>query len=476
MTASRSWLLASLLVLGLVGLSANLESKLASPRKDDGSPSVKTPRSLVLMIADGFGLSSLTLARASRATPLQLDQMMVGSVGTASSSSLITDSAASATALATGFDTDNGVVGLDSAGEQLTNLVEKAREAGLRTGVVTTTSMTHATPAAFTAHVMSRSDEEVIALQQLESGVDVLLGGGRDFLTASRSDGRNLLDEARASGWSVVETTEQFLAAGQTPLLGVFAARHFAYCIDTQSAGEDSVDQPTLAEMTSRALELLSQDGAAFVLVVEGGRIDHAGHDNDIATHLQEIFDFDAAVGVARDFAEVDGKTLVVSVSDHETGGLALGRNHGSRSAQDWDPSILKLQSASLDRMIERIKAGESVLDVFSAVGGVADLEISEEELLASAQAFVPDLETASTRREATRKLSRVLMEPLARRASIEWATRGHSAVDVPLFASGVGWEQFVGNRTHAELGQLLQEVLQLDEESLAQPAGAVSR
>lgn len=476
MTFSRSWIFAGLLVLGLVGLNTELHSKSVLLSQEEDPLRAKAPRSLVLMIADGFGLSSLTLARASRLAPLHLDRLMVGSVATASSSSLITDSAASATALATGFDTDNGVIGLDPSGGHLTNLMERARDAGLRTGVVTTTSITHATPAAFSAHVMSRSDEEAIALQQLESGLDVLLGGGRDYFTAPRPDGRSLLEEARASGWSVVVTPEQFSVAGQRPLLGVFAPRHFAYRIDMDSDARDSQDQPTLAEMTSRALALLSEGDAAFVLVVEGGRIDHAGHDNDIASHLLEIFDFDAAVGVAQAFAEADGKTLVVSVSDHETGGLVLGRNHGSRSAQNWDPSMLKMQSASLERMIDRIEAGESVAEVFSSVGGVTDLEAPEEELLTTAQALVPDLDQKSTRREAVLKLSQVLMEPLARRASIEWTTRGHSAVDVPLFATGVGWERLVGNRTHAELGRLLQQMLRLDELPVDQPEGAVSR
>jgi alkaline phosphatase len=137
---------------------------------------------------------------------------------------------------------------------------------------------------------------------------------------------------------------------------------------------------------------------------------------------------------------------------------------------------MLKMQSASLERMIDRIEAGESVAEVFSSVGGVTDLEAPEEELLTTAQALVPDLDQKSTRREAVLKLSQVLMEPLARRASIEWTTRGHSAVDVPLFATGVGWERLVGNRTHAELGRLLQQMLRLDELPVDQPEGAVSR
>jgi alkaline phosphatase len=434
----------------------------------DAADLPKAPRSLVLMISDGFGPASLTLARTASATPLHLDRWLVGSVATASSDSHITDSAASATALASGSNTSNRVVGLDPAGGRLTNLMELARAAGLRTGVVTTTSVTHATPAAFSAHMMSREDELAIAVQQLDCGLDVFLGGGRDFFTSVRPDGRDLLAAARAGGWLVVETPGQLAAADTTPLLGVFTPGHFAYRIDVDAARAASSStapaQPTLAEMTTRALEFLAAGGAPFVLVVEGGRIDHAAHDNDVASHLLEIQDYDEAVGVALEFAESNGQTLVVSVSDHETGGLTLGRNHGLLGAQNWDPSKLRLQTASFERMIARMQAGENVWDVFRAVGGVADLDGTEAERMKNASALVPGLSQVATESRALNGLSAALMAPLARRVGVEWGTWWHTAVDVPLFAAGVGRERLVGHRTHAELGRLLREMLGLGE------------
>lgn len=435
-----------------------------------------SPRSLVLMISDGFGPASLTLARTAAATPLHLDDILVGSAATASSSSHITDSAASATALATGIDTANRVIGLDPTGRRLTNMMERARAAGMRTGVVSNTSITHATPAAFSAHNISRDDEQAIAVEQLGCGLDVLLGGGRDFFTPVRTDGRDLLAEARGLGWAVIETPAGLAAADRTPLLGLFTAKHFAYRIDVDAAGASSPPQPTLAQMTARALDLLTAEGEPFVLVVEGGRIDHAAHDNDVASHLLEILDYDEAVGVALEFAEADGRTLVVSVSDHETGGLSLGRNRGLLGTQAWDPSWLRRQTASLERMVDRLQAGEDVLALFAEVGGVPDLDATEANAMRDAVAWVPGLLVVATESQSLNGLSRALMTPLAQRAGVEWGTWWHTAVDVPLFAAGVGRERLVGHHTLAELGQLLAGMLGLQETTPAAAGESAGR
>ncbi len=426
------------------------------------------------MIADGFGPASLTLARTASEQPLRMDEILVGSVATASADSHITDSASSATALASGHDTNNRVIGLDPDGAQLGNLMERAQAAGLLTGVVTTTAVTHATPAAFSAHIMSRDDEQAIALQQLGCELDLLLGGGQKFFlpkqetpgwgSGKRLDGRNLLDEAPALGWHVVTTPPALKAATELPLLGLFTAGHLAYRLDVRarSAQGQPSEQPTLAQMTAKALALLSAHDEPFVLLVEGGRIDHAAHDNDVASHLLEILDYDAALGVALDFAADDGRTLVVSVSDHETGGLSIGRNRGLVGLQNWNPELLSRQTASLEQMQARMKAGERGLDVFREVGGVPDLDLEEAERIQNADALVPGLSRAATEDRAHNGVIRALMAPLAKRAGVGWGTFWHTAVDVPLFADGVGRERLVGHHSLRELGVLLRELLGL--------------
>lgn len=196
----------------------------------------------------------------------------------------------------------------------------------MATGIVTTTSLTHATPAAFSAHVTNRSMEAEIASQQIEQRVDLMFGAGlRQFLPSgehvgTRSDGRNLIREAESSGYRFIDERAGLDESPRLPVLGLFASEHLPYEID-----RDALRVPSLSEMTRSAIDLLSASADGFVLVVEGGRIDHARHGNDAAAHLFDALAYDDAVREALRFARTDGETLVVATSDHETGGLSLG-------------------------------------------------------------------------------------------------------------------------------------------------------
>jgi len=434
------WLLA--LVLG-AGVSGQDAPAAESP----------APRALVLMIADGFGPASLTLARSAAPRSLHLDGLLVGSVATLAADSLITDSAASATSLASGVATNNMVVGLDVGGNPAENLLERAHERGLRTGIVTTTTLTHATPACFSAHVEHRLQEAQIAEQQVASDVDLLLGGGRAaFLppdgvhTPRRVDGRDLTAEARELGWTVALDRAELAAADTLPLLGLFSEGHLAYRIDEAAAA-----QPTLAEMTTKALSMLAEDDQPFVLVVEGGRIDHAGHANDAAAHLREIMAYDEAVGVVLDYLEEHPDVLLVSVSDHETGGLSLGRDYETVSAANWKPAVLRRATVSFEAMKARIVAGEDALTELVEGSGV-DPTPAEAEALRRAVGIDDVI-------QRDRQLLLALAAPVTREAGISWSTLGHTAVDVPLFARGPGAGRLVGHHTHVELGRLLREI-----------------
>ena len=296
------------------------------------------PKNLILMIADGCGPASITMARDyARAVlgrdELALDAIQTGAVRTGSASSRVTDSAAGATAYACGVKTYNGAIAVDTAGRPLATLLEAAKARGMATGLVATSRITHATPAAFAAHVPQRAMESEIAAQMLAQRVDVLLGGGWSYFLPTaeggrRQDGRNLLREAEAMGYQVVRTAADFRRGVRRPVLGLFGPDHLPYEID-----RDPEEVPSLAEMTRAALELLADDPDGFFLMVEGSRIDHAGHANDAAAHVREVLAYDEAVAVVLDFARRDGQTLVVSVADHETGGLSLGRPRRLRLA-----------------------------------------------------------------------------------------------------------------------------------------------
>lgn len=279
-----------------------------------------TPHNLILMIGDGMGVAHLTAARVA-AGHLEMERLPVGGLeATWSASDLVTDSAASGTAYATGQKTLNGAVSVSPSGEPLKTVLEHAEDRGMATGLVVTCSITHATPAVFVAHVAGREDDLEIARQIAESDVEVLFGGGRSFFLprgegGARDDGANLLDVLRER-MPVALSADEFRGLGDTD-------RAAALLAGEQPPPVRERD-PDLAELTEKALEILSRDEDGFFLMVEGSQIDWAGHENEHEWLVDETLDFDRAVGVVMDFAERDGRTLVVVTADHETGGYAL--------------------------------------------------------------------------------------------------------------------------------------------------------
>jgi alkaline phosphatase len=272
-------------------------------------------RRAVLMIGDGMGLGQVTAGMIAAGGTLQLDRFpVVGLSRTRASDNLVTDSAAAATAMASGVKTYNGAIGVDSEKRPVPTLVELARAGGLATGVVVTCSVTHATPAAFLAHQDSRRLDDAIALDIARSGLDVLIGGGRKFFSV-RADGRDLLAEMRAQGVSVVDDLARIDPSAAGSLLALVADQHLP------RIGEGRGDY--LPRAAAMALELLGRRERSF-LMVEGSQIDWGSHDNAAAYAVAEMLDFDAAIGRVRAWAEQDGHTLVVVTGDHETGGLAI--------------------------------------------------------------------------------------------------------------------------------------------------------
>ena len=272
---------------------------------------------------------------------------------------------------------------------------------------------------------------EDIASQLMESGVELLVGGGRATFVAEehggdREDGRNLMAEARDRNWTVVTEKEEFLSASSTPALALFTDSHMAYEID-----RDEMLEPSIAEMTLKALELLSnsEDGRenGFFLMIEGSRIDHAGHGNDPAGHLHDILAYDEAVAAVLAYARRDGNTLVISTADHETGGMSLGRD----GVYEWNPEYLMSVRGSFSSMGDRVMAGESLLDVVEET--VAD-DLTEEE--------ASELELAFAEMN-TDRLGELVRDIVSTRAGIGWTTTGHTAVDVGLYSFGPGSELF---------------------------------
>lgn len=274
------------------------------------------PKNVILMIGDGMGLPDVYAAMSVSETPLNIERCNVtGLQKTYSFDKYITDSGAAGTALATGTKTNNGSIGVDHEGKPVKSILKFAEENGLATGLVSTSALTHATPASFIANQSSRGSYEEIAKDFLKTDVDVIIGGGYDHF-GKRSDNINLLDSLRLKGYEVDSSLDQVTASQAQKLAGFTAAIHNPYRL--KGRGD------MLPLSTGKAIEILSKNKKGFFLMVEGSQIDWAGHANAADTLIDETLDFDKAVGVALDFAAKDGNTLVVITADHETGGVTI--------------------------------------------------------------------------------------------------------------------------------------------------------
>lgn len=287
-------------------------------------------KNVIFMIGDGMGINQITAARISLSdgaySQLNLDSMPhTGFSINFAENNLVTDSAAAATALATGFRTDTGRIATLPDGTPVESIMLKAKEKGLSTGIVATVKITDATPAAFLVNANSRSFEREIAKGILESEADVLLGGGADafginpFTKQPRSN--SLISQALEAGYTFVADREALLNVEITPetkLIGLFMGGDMSFELTRFPI------EPSLVEMTERALEVVNHNPAGFFLLVEGSRIDRAGHSNSAEEMIGDLLMFDQAVGVALEFAESNPGTLVVVTADHETGGFGI--------------------------------------------------------------------------------------------------------------------------------------------------------
>ncbi len=301
-------LAAVLLLIAISGIRSEAQEKAMAP----------AAKNIILLIGDGMGLSQVSSAFYYQDGIPNFQRFeTVGLIKTSSSSHKITDSAAGATAFSTGVKTYNGAIGVDPDTLAQKTIVEIVSEIGMKTGLVATSSITHATPASFFAHVKLRKMQEEIAAWLPASGVDYFAGGGLKFFN-SRSDEVDYLGKLRESGFEI-DTASLDLQKALSP------DKKYGYLL-----AEDGMPKMVegrgdfLPEATSQALSYLSQSEQGFFLMVEGSQIDWGGHDNDADYLIGEVIDFDKTLGVVLDFAKENENTLIVVTADHETGGFTL--------------------------------------------------------------------------------------------------------------------------------------------------------
>lgn len=393
---------------------------------------------IVFFIVDGMGFSHVDLTRVYLDRPLSFETLPIrGSVLTAAADKPITDSAAAATALAAGVKANVGMIGMTPQGQPLTTLLHAARYKGWATGLVTTTRITHATPAAFIAHVRDRAQEDVIAAQMIKSGADILFGGGYEIMTP-------LLASAEAEGYEIVRTREDLLRKQEDheKILGLFASGHMAYELE-----RDTTLEPSLSEMAIIALNRLDQNPNGFFVMIEAGRVDQASHDNITPLTIMDMVAFDETVSATLDWLGERNDVLIVITADHETGGLLIADAVNLELIRD--PEEL---SSLPYRLLEQLTAPDHV-DV-EAVFAPYDVILEEGFPLV-------------LRRRPTLPLIRRVLQ---QNVGVHWTTVGHTDQAVPLYALGPGADRFAGELDNTEVALRIAELGGLDISGLQLP------
>lgn len=413
-----------------LGVTAAHGSRLASARQATPVSGTGAARNVIFMLGDGMGLAQRTagqLATVGAYDRLTMDTLPVsGIVGTNASDpeDVVTDSAAGATSYATGVKTFNGAISVDVDGNPVPTILELAKAAGKSVGVVTTSQVTDASPAAFGSHVSDRGDQSEIARQFIEeTEIDVILGGGEDRWLPegsagaypdnppedteeqSSSDKGDLIARAQELGYTYVSDAEGLTSATGPKLLGLFANEEM---FQQNPEGEGDVYDPvvTLDQMVGKAIEILSQNENGFFLFVEEEAVDEMAHSNNAPLMIKAVQELDRAVGVALDYVTANPDTLLIVTADHETGGLTI---------------------EGLDNPEYPDESGDDV----SAEDGPTMVAGSGYEFI------------------------------------MDWTTTGHTASPVPLTATGPGSEQLDGVYENTDVF-----VTMVDAMGLERPAG----
>ncbi|MBV1922843.1 MAG: alkaline phosphatase, partial [Flavobacteriaceae bacterium] len=279
----------------------------------------KKPKNIILLIGDGMGLSEISASQFYNKEKTNFERFpVIGLIKTSSSSDVITDSAAGATAFSAGIKTYNGAIGVDKDSLSVETIVEQISKKNIASGVVSTSSITHATPASFYAHSKMRRMHEDIATDMVASDIEFFAGGGLDFFK-NRKDQIDLIAQLKNKGFDIITDKLPTTASNKKQAI-LLAGNAMPKMLDGRG--------DFLPNATKLALETLSKNEEGFFLMVEGSQIDWGGHDNDADYLISELIDFDKTIGVALEFAKQNGETLVIVTADHETGGFTLASDN----------------------------------------------------------------------------------------------------------------------------------------------------
>ncbi|MBK3496359.1 alkaline phosphatase [Viridibacillus sp. YIM B01967] len=406
-------------------------------------------KNIIFLIGDGMGTSYTSAYRYLKNSPnskfvgrTEFDKYLVGQQMTypEDTKENVTDSASAATAMSAGVKTYNNAIAVDNDESEVTTVLETAKKVGKSTGLVATSEITHATPAAFGAHDPSRKNMNGIAddyYDELINGkhkVDVLLGGGTSLFI--RKD-RDLVKEFKKDGFSYVTTKKELQKNKNKQVLGLFATGGLDKMIDR------SAETPSLADMTNSAIDRLKQNKKGFFLMIEGSQIDWAGHDNDIVSAMSEMEDFEKAFKAAIDFAKKDKHTLVVATADHSTGGFTIGAN----DTYNWFGEPIKAAKRTPDYIAKKIANGA---DVEKTLKEYIKLNLTTEE--------IQSVKDATAKKEID--IDNAIEKIFDTRTNTGWTTGGHTGEDVPVYAYGPSSSKFAGQIDNTDNAKIIFNIL----------------
>ena len=417
---------------------------------------------IIFLVGDGMGIAYTAAYRLTQDDPSTpevdstiFDEMLVGMAFTYSDDhSLVTDSAAAATALACGVKTFNGAIGVDSRHQPVASMLDKAKQLGYLTGIAVTSQVNHATPAAFVAHADSRQSYDKIADQYVDlringnPKVDLILGGGQEHFI--RKD-RNLVKEFRALGYSYESTIKNLSKIKQLPAIGLFAALGMEPALG-------STNPLRLSEMTEKALTLFqdttkkSSSPKPFFLLLEASQIDWCGHANDIACAMGEMHDMAVTMKIIKQFIEKNPNTIFVATADHSTGGLSLG----AKGQYQWGATTVKNIKATAPNIARQLLANKTnwrnVWQFLTQIKLADDEQKTLDSFINQADENTNDVNIG--------QLTTQVLVYIDKYTATGWTTKGHTGEDVQIFSYGKGKQNFAGAMDNTDIAKKLMAYL----------------
>ncbi|PKM20583.1 MAG: alkaline phosphatase [Gammaproteobacteria bacterium HGW-Gammaproteobacteria-15] len=409
------------------------------------------PKNIIYMIGDGMGPAYLAGYRyfsddkaTAEVENTIFDELWLGMASTyPDDDTYVTDSAAGATALATGFKSYNGAISVNRQHIPIGTMMQLAKKLGKANGIVASSQVNHATPASFLAHNKSRRNYNEIADMYLDYRInnmpvaDVILGGGTQYFIR---DDRNLVNEFKQLGFQYTDSWQQLNTLTKAPAMALLAESALPAVLNSEQDNQ-------LATLTEKALQLLTPAEKGFVLMVEGSQIDWCGHDNDVACAMAEMHDFAKAIAVAKAYVDKHPDTILVITADHETGGMSLG----AAGEYQWLPDVVRKVSATGRSIAEQLKKADSDNAALALWVKLTSISLTAEEQQALLAVRQQDETTL-------RKLSNQLV---AKYSYTGWTSGGHTAADVAVLAYGKDAKDFVGFQDNTQIAKKLIQYIQ---------------